>query len=97
MSLSMIIHDILRQDFNVENTSHGWIQWKGTDVCMDVHCKCGYSGHVDSDFFYYFECPMCHSKYAVGSTVKLIELTEEQSKKISEETVGFKTCPLEDI
>ena len=20
---------------------HGWIQWKGTGVCMDVHCKCG--------------------------------------------------------
>lgn len=22
---------------------HGWIQWKGTDVCVDIYCKCGCS------------------------------------------------------
>jgi len=28
-----------------EGRPHGWVQWKGTDVCMDVHCACG---HIDA-------------------------------------------------
>jgi hypothetical protein len=71
--------EIYNQDFQPQgNDAHGWIQWKGTDVCMDTHCKCGYHGHVDVDFFYHYECPECHRKYAVGQNVKLIEMTQEQ-------------------
>ena len=56
---------------------HGWIQWKGTNVCMDVHCACGYHGHVDTDFFYGYECVGCGKRWIVGSYVKLIEATPE--------------------
>ncbi len=58
-------------------TGSGWIQWKGTEVCIDLHCKCGHHGHVDARFFYFYECPACHEKFAVGQTVKLIELSPE--------------------
>lgn len=37
---------------------HLWIQWKGTDVCCDIHCSCGYFGHYDGAFFYFFRCPV---------------------------------------
>jgi len=71
--------EIYSQDFQPQkNDAYGWIRWKGTDICMDVYCKCGYHGHVDADFFYHYECPSCHKKYAVGSNVKLIEMTQEQ-------------------
>lgn len=63
---------------NPKSESSGWIQWKGTDVCMDVHCKCGYHGHIDGEFFYRYECAGCGQKYAVGEVVKLIPLTESQ-------------------
>ena len=66
------------RDFDVKNISHGWIQWKGTDVCVDIHCKCGCDSHVDTTFFYYFQCPKCGKKYAVGQHIKLIELSEEE-------------------
>lgn len=33
-------------------TPHGWIQWKGTDVCMDFHCECGEANHYDGYFAY---------------------------------------------
>ena len=75
---------------------HGWIQWKGTTVCMDTHCACGYHGHVDTDFFYFYECPACHAKYAVGQTVKLIPLTAEQADYVNKDHLGFQTCDLED-
>lgn len=58
---------------------HGWIQWKGTDACVDVHCLCGAHGHIDGDFFYRYQCLACGRKYAVGSIIKLIELTEDEA------------------
>ena len=56
----------------------GLIQWKGTDVCIDVHCKCGWHGHVDAEFFYSFTCPGCGTVWAVGSVVRLVELTDPE-------------------
>lgn len=69
-----------------EDDPHGWIQWKGTDVCMDLHCKCGAHLHVDTDFFYYFTCGRCGTVYAVGATVRLVELTDPDH--IAEATSG---------
>ena len=60
----------------IEAGTHGWIQWKGTDVCMDFHCKCGYQGHIDDEFVYYIECPECHALYEVSGFVEMIGADE---------------------
>lgn len=72
--------EVYSQDYGGKNPKepHGWIQWKGTNVCMDIHCPCGTRGHVDAEFFYHYKCSGCGKVYAVGQNVKLIELTEEQ-------------------
>lgn len=57
----------------------GVIQWKGTTVCMDVHCACGAHLHADAEFMYYVECPHCRRLYALGFKVNLVELTGEQA------------------
>jgi hypothetical protein len=54
------------------------IQWKGTSVCMDVHCACGANCHVDAEFAYYYRCPACKKTFAVGQTIRLIELSEAE-------------------
>lgn len=74
---------------NPQTPSYGWIQWKGTDVCMDVHCKCGHLAHVDAGFFYFYKCPACGSHYAVGQNIKLIELTDNEASYVGKETNGF--------
>lgn len=56
---------------------HGWIQWKGTDVCMDIHCKCGELSHVDASFTYNVKCPSCGTVYMCNGHIELIELIEE--------------------
>ncbi len=56
---------------------HGWIQWKGTDVCMDVHCKCGELTHIDGDFVYSVKCPACGTSYHCNGHIELIELEVE--------------------
>jgi len=65
-----------REMFDIERpTPHCWIQWKGTDVCMDVHCNCGVIGHIDGEFAYHVKCPNCGRVYAVDGHVELIEIT----------------------
>ena len=85
---------VYAQDSKVEGTT-GWIQWKGTDVCMDINCVCGHHGHVDRDFFYFFECPKCKQRYAVGQNVQFIPLTPELIKLGDIDKDRFITCELE--
>lgn len=85
---------VYSKDFVVSDISYGWIQWKGTSACVDVHCKCGHLGHVDADFFYFYECPSCHTKYAVGQNIKLIELTKEQVAEVEARNT-FQSCDMD--
>jgi len=92
--MSDFYEEVYSQD-NPEGEAHGSVQWKGTDVCIDLYCKCGYHGHFDGSFLYHYECPKCHTKYAVGSNVKLIPLTPEQAQEVEKHN-GFLTCELEE-
>lgn len=89
--MSKDLFDFIKQNDHKEKEPYGWIQWKGTNVCIDLLCTCGYHGHCDADFFYYYKCPQCNKKYAVGQVVKLIELNEEQSKEVENTAVKFQT------
>lgn len=71
-------YDSIYSRDNPRTESGGWIQWKGTDVCMDIHCRCGATCHFDGDFFYTFKCKMCGQVYAVGQNIKMIHLTKEE-------------------
>lgn len=53
-----------------------FIQWKGTEVCMDLHCPCGKHSHFDTDFAYYIRCPDCGAVYELGTQVKLAKVAE---------------------
>ncbi len=39
--------------------TNAFIQWKGTDVCLDFRCECGGTCHFDGYFAYTIECPHC--------------------------------------
>jgi|GEM_PF-2139104 len=56
---------------------HGWIQWKGTDVCMDIHCECGAHMHLDAEFAYNVKCPYCGVSYMCNGHIELIKLEFE--------------------
>ena len=75
--------DVYDQDHAITPPT-GWIQWKGTQVCIDLHCTCGHLGHHDGDFFYFYKCPVCHRVYAVGQVVKLIPLNADQINFLKE-------------
>lgn len=54
-----------------EGRPHVWIQWKGTDVCADIHCSCGAHLHFDGDFMYFIECPHCKQQWEIGTHVEM--------------------------
>lgn len=58
---------------------NAFIQWKGTDVCMDAYCICGVSLHIDDDFAYFLKCLSCGRVYEVGVYVKLYEIAAEDA------------------
>lgn len=56
-----------------------FIQWKGTDVCLDFICgECGTQGHFDGMFAYLLGCPECDTIYEMGTQVvaKIISDTD---------------------
>lgn len=59
---------------------HIWIQWKGTDVCCDIHCVCGASPHYDGMFLYFFQCPECGRYWEVGTHMPIYEVTKERAE-----------------
>lgn len=71
----------------------GWttfIQWKGTEVCMDWYCPaCGKHNHEDRDFMYEVECvddkpfdqsPQkgCGAVYVTGTEIQLYRLNTDE-------------------
>ncbi len=60
-----------------EGKPHGWVQWKGTDVCMDIHCKCGHHSHIDAVFAYHVKCPKCKTVYFCNGHIEFVELEKE--------------------
>lgn len=57
---------------------YGWIQWKGTNVCMDVHCTCGAHGHIDDEFTYHYKCLACGRFFDIAGYVRLIEVPADE-------------------
>jgi hypothetical protein len=66
-------------NLEVRSGPYGWIQWKGTDVCMDIFCSCGTHTHIDSDFTYTIQCGACGKFWAVCPEVRLVPLTEAEA------------------
>lgn len=46
-----------------------FLQWKGTDVCLDFNCDCGFDGHFDGYGAYAIACSNCGAIYEMPSTI----------------------------
>ena len=65
-----------------EDKPHGWIQWKNTNVSMDIRCKCGHVANIQASFAYYVKCPNCNTVYMCNGHIQLIEIEEEPSNNV---------------
>jgi hypothetical protein len=51
--------------------TYGNVQWKGTDVCIDIQCQCGHHSHYDGYFAYYIQCPGCKIIFELSSHIRM--------------------------
>lgn len=55
-----------------------FIQWKGTQVCMDCYCTCGHHFHIDDEFCYAVQCPTCQRRFEMSSVIEMREMEPEE-------------------
>lgn len=48
-----------------------FIQWKGTDACLDIYCACGEQFHFDGYFAYELTCGYCGQTYELPDTLRI--------------------------
>lgn len=66
--------------FDETDDPHAFIQWKGTDVCMDFHCTCSAHGHFDGFFAYFVKCQHCGTIWQMPHNLAVVkvDLSDEQ-------------------
>lgn len=65
---------VVSEDILVEpRSAEVFIQWKGTEVCLDFWCACGFDGHLDAMFAYQLRCTGCGRVWDMPQTVTLAE------------------------
>lgn len=55
-----------------------FIQWKGTNVCMDCYCLCGWHFHIDAEFAYAVQCPQCNRRYEMSAVIEMREILSDE-------------------
>lgn len=78
---------------HIEGKPHGWIQHKGSNLCIDLYCTCGAHHHYDGDFLYRWICPTCQRHYTTGSHLVMWEMTSEEVATAKEKGYDFKHIP----
>lgn len=52
-----------------------FVQWKGTDLCMDFYCpECHEHSHFDGFFAYAIQCPFCETFFQMPDDLPLKKL-----------------------
>ncbi len=61
-----------------------FVQWKGTDLCMDFYCPaCAAHSHFDGLFCYIYECPKCRALFLMPSDLPVVPVTPEQADALA--------------
>jgi hypothetical protein len=71
-----------RITFVPKDEPHGWIHWKSTTICMDIHCICGKKFHIDASCAYYVRCSVCKRVYYCNPNVEFVELNDDERQRI---------------
>ena len=53
-----------------------FIQWKSTDIMIEVYCPCGGGGYFSGWFMYFIKCTSCGQVYECGTSIELKPIDE---------------------
>lgn len=73
----------------MKGVPRNYIQWKGTDLCMDFDCSCGNSFHIDEYFCYVIKCLACGKSWKLDDKVKVTPIeSEDEHWKYADPIIG---------
>ena len=87
----MGVHNEVWERQRIPEHPSAHIQWKGTDVCMDIYCDCGQQYHIDDSFVYFVKCPYCGSVFMCNPHIELVKLTQEEKERLASEGISTST------
>lgn len=65
--------------------AHVNIQWKGTDICADIHCQCGTYSHVDGYIYGEWICRGCHKGFKLAWTAIAYEVEPNDHMQVTDD------------
>lgn len=88
-------HDPQQRLDAIEDAQHPgepwtFIQWKGTNLCMDLRCTCGTHSHYDGYYMYYIRCADCGQVYMLGSRITCVPVTHDERAWLTQENIIIK-------
>ena len=51
--------------------TEAFMQFKGTDICLDIRCCCGALSHIDGFIQPYVMCPACGQQYELSPMLSI--------------------------
>lgn len=67
--------------FNINEDAHGSMQWKGSDIYLDLHCDCGHTSNIKGDAVFFVKCPACNTIFELNGFIQLIKRPDIDEKK----------------
>ena len=65
-----------------DSRPEAFIQWKGTDACLDLYCTCGEQFHFDGMFAYELTCGHCGQTYELPHMLQVQPVEPSRGLKI---------------
>lgn len=75
--------------------SEVFIQYKGTDICLDFWCECGAEGHFDGFFCHSIRCHGCDTVWVLPHTIVLEKF--DPTKHYEHEPERAKRVQIDDV
>lgn len=65
-----------------------YVQWKGTEVCLDFQCECSaeedaYEFHFDGFMFGHVKCPRCGTVWEIDAHPKVTRSSRTEAELLT--------------
>lgn len=64
--------------------THVFLQYKNTDICIDMYCECGYQSHFDGTFANIVKCPHCGELWSMPCILPVKRTSDVDGEEFGE-------------
>ena len=76
--------DYERERFTLPGRARVNVQWKNIELCADIECDCGATGHLDDTYYGNWRCHRCGRGFQLAWTCTAYEVPTEHHMPTTE-------------